>query len=82
MDPECLFDSWNTQMVKTPEGAGELLRRVPIIALEDTLMHPALPLVVWLMAAQVSLACRGGCRSCTTADAAATQCNWGPAKCS
>lgn len=31
---------------------GELLRRLPVISLEDSITHPALPLVVWLMASQ------------------------------
>lgn len=52
-------------MVKSSEGTSELLRRVPVISLEDTLMHPALPLVVWLMAAQVT---GGGGRSCDWSD--------------
>jgi hypothetical protein len=38
---------------------GELLRRLSIICVEDALLHPALPLVVWLMAAQVNNG-RGG----------------------
>ena len=33
------------------EDAGELLRRLAIICLEDAVLHPGLPLVVWLMAA-------------------------------
>ena len=33
------------------EDAGALLRRLAIICLEDALLHPGLPLVVWLMAA-------------------------------
>jgi len=40
------------QMLK--DGPGELLRRLPVIALEDAVAHPtALPVLVWLMAAQV-----------------------------
>jgi hypothetical protein len=31
---------------------GELLRRLPIIILEDSTLHPELPLLVWLMAAE------------------------------
>lgn len=31
--------------------AGELLRRLPIVALEDACLTPALPLAVWMMAA-------------------------------
>ncbi len=31
--------------------AGELLRRLPVIALEDACLTPALPLAVWMMAA-------------------------------
>ena len=33
------------------EDAGELLRRLSIICLEDAILHPGLPFVVWLMAA-------------------------------
>ena len=33
------------------EDAGELLRRLSIICLEDAVLHPGLPLIVWLMAA-------------------------------
>ncbi|BDA43711.1 hypothetical protein COCOBI_04-7260 [Coccomyxa sp. Obi] len=33
------------------QDASELLRRACIISLEDTLLHPSLPLMVWLMAA-------------------------------
>jgi hypothetical protein len=36
------------------QDPGELLRRLPIICLEDTTAHPSLlPIVVWLMCAQV-----------------------------
>ena len=34
------------------EDASELLRRLSIICLEDAILHPHLPLIVWLMAAQ------------------------------
>ena len=33
------------------EDAGEFLRRSCIICVEDSILHPALPLLVWLMAA-------------------------------
>lgn len=33
------------------DDPSELLRRLSIICLEDALLHPALPLIVWLMAA-------------------------------
>ncbi|KAK9800311.1 hypothetical protein WJX73_000054 [Symbiochloris irregularis] len=33
------------------DNAGELLRRLSIICLEDAVLHPQLPLIVWLMAA-------------------------------
>jgi hypothetical protein len=33
------------------KSLGELLRRLPIIAIEDSTLHPALPLLVWLMMA-------------------------------
>ncbi|MEW5312441.1 MAG: hypothetical protein WDW38_004075 [Sanguina aurantia] len=32
--------------------AGELLRRLPIVCLEDGWLHPSLPLIVWFMVAQ------------------------------
>jgi hypothetical protein len=36
-------------LLKHPDrGADELLRRLPVICLEDALLHPALPLVAWL----------------------------------
>ena len=34
------------------DNAGEFLRRVSIICLEDALLHPEMPLLVWLMCAQ------------------------------
>eukprot|EP00798_Chlamydomonas_sp_ICE-L_P027581 gene27581-7215_t len=34
------------------EDPSELLRRLPIICLEDAILHPAFPLLVWLMVAQ------------------------------
>ena len=34
------------------KATGELLRRLPIIILEDSTLHPDLPLVVWLMVAE------------------------------
>lgn len=37
------------------EDAGELLRRLSIICLEDAVLHPSLPLVVWLMAAHAKV---------------------------
>lgn len=41
-----------TQMLK--DDPGELLRRLPVIFVEDAIAHPhAVPVVVWLMAAQV-----------------------------
>lgn len=42
------------------EDPGELLRRLAIIVVEDTLLHPATPALVWLMAAQVGTVGRGG----------------------
>lgn len=42
------------QFLKDEGGPAELLRRLPVIVVEDALLHPALPLVVWLMAAQVT----------------------------
>lgn len=33
-------------------NAGEFLRRVSIICLEDAVLHPDMPLLVWLMCAQ------------------------------
>jgi hypothetical protein len=32
------------------QSAAEALRRLPVVMVEDALLHPALPLVVWLMA--------------------------------
>lgn len=34
------------------KALGELLRRLPIIILEDSMLHPDLPLLVWLMVAE------------------------------
>jgi hypothetical protein len=34
------------------EDVGELLRRVSVICVEDAVLHPSLPMLVWLMAAQ------------------------------
>ena len=34
------------------DDAAELLRRLCLIVLEDAVAHPALPALVWLMAAQ------------------------------
>jgi hypothetical protein len=33
------------------KSLGDLLRRLPIIMLEDSMLHPSLPLLTWLMAA-------------------------------
>ena len=40
-------------------SAADLLRRLAVVAMEDACLHPALPVVVWAMAAQV---CGGGGR--------------------
>jgi len=34
------------------KSLGDLLRRLPIIVLEDSTLHPDFPLLVWLMVAQ------------------------------
>jgi hypothetical protein len=34
------------------KALGELLRRLPIIVLEDSTLHPDFPLLVWLMVAE------------------------------
>lgn len=34
------------------KAMGELLRRLPIIILEDSMLHPDLPLLVWAMVAE------------------------------
>ena len=34
------------------DNAGEFLRRISIICLEDAILHPDMPLLVWLMCAQ------------------------------
>ena len=34
------------------DNAGQFLRRVSIICLEDAMLHPDMPLLVWLMCAQ------------------------------
>ncbi|KAI2513798.1 hypothetical protein MHU86_581 [Fragilaria crotonensis] len=34
------------------KAAGPLLRRIPIILLEDSMLHPDFPLICWLMAAE------------------------------
>ena len=34
------------------DNAGEYLRRICIICLEDAILHPDMPLLVWLMCAQ------------------------------
>ena len=41
-----------TAMELADKDIGELLRRLPIIVLEDSSLHPDLPLLVWLMAAE------------------------------
>ncbi|GFR48217.1 hypothetical protein Agub_g10077, partial [Astrephomene gubernaculifera] len=33
-------------------GASQLLRRLSVVCVEDAILHPGLPLVVWLMAAE------------------------------
>jgi hypothetical protein len=33
------------------KSMGDLLRRLPIIMLEDSMLHPDLPFIVWLMIA-------------------------------
>ena len=43
------------------DDAGELLRRLSIICLEDAMLHPDLPLVVWLMAAHAKVKFDGIC---------------------
>lgn len=35
----------------------DLLRRLPIIMLEDSMLHPDLPLLVWLMVASSKVSC-------------------------
>jgi hypothetical protein len=42
-------------LLKEPASCESLLRRLAIICLEDGLLHPQLPLVVWAMLAVVSL---------------------------
>ena len=52
------------------EDSSELLRRIGIICLEDGLLHPALPLIVWLTAAEVSRKwerCWRTCLACPSA---------------
>lgn len=44
---------WLAVLSSAGSGMGELLRRLGVIVIEDALLHPALPLVTWLMAAQV-----------------------------
>jgi hypothetical protein len=44
------------ELLKDPDGAVKLTRRLSIICLEDGLLHPQLPLVVWTMMALVSAA--------------------------
>lgn len=41
-----------TAMEIIDKNLGELLRRLPIIILEDSFLHPDIPLLVWLMAAE------------------------------
>ena len=41
-----------TAMEIIDKNLGELLRRLPIIILEDSFLHPDFPLLVWLMAAE------------------------------
>lgn len=40
-------------LLKDPKPCEALLRRLSIICLEDGLLHPQLPLVVWAMVATV-----------------------------
>jgi hypothetical protein len=44
------------ELLKDPKGAEVLTRRLAVVCLEDGLLHPQLPLVVWTMMALV----RGG----------------------
>ncbi|GLI60475.1 hypothetical protein VaNZ11_002634 [Volvox africanus] len=39
-------------LFKEDGGAAQLLRRLSIVCVEDAILHPGLPFVVWLMAAQ------------------------------
>ncbi|GLC43475.1 hypothetical protein PLESTM_001477400 [Pleodorina starrii] len=39
-------------LVKEDGGCAQLLRRLSVVCVEDAILHPGLPLVVWLMAAQ------------------------------
>lgn len=41
----------------TKEDPPQLLRRLSVVCVEDGVLHPGLPLVVWLMAAQVGWRC-------------------------
>lgn len=41
------------ELLKDADGALKLTRRLSIICLEDGLLHPQLPLVVWTMMALV-----------------------------
>ncbi len=52
-------------LVKEEGGPAQLLRRLSVVCVEDAILHPGLPLVVWLMAAQVR-GRAGGCDSPST----------------
>lgn len=43
------------ELLKDPKGAEALTRRLAVVCLEDGLLHPQLPLVVWTMMALVCL---------------------------
>ena len=53
------------------EDPAELLRRLAIICLEDAILHPGLPLVVWCMAAQSKVSA-----SKPSAAQQAPRCSW------
>lgn len=46
------FPSVRVAMELIDKALGELLRRLPIIILEDSTLHPDFPLLVWLMVAE------------------------------
>lgn len=48
------------ELLKDPKGAEALTRRLAVVCLEDGLLHPQLPLVVWTMMALVCVCVGGG----------------------
>jgi hypothetical protein len=44
-------DNQQQQEQQQPDGLVELLRRLPVVVVEDGLLHPGFPVLVWTMLA-------------------------------